>query len=41
MILVLILTYILQSMGVPEAVQLWQWFMDNIVITIILVVLLA
>lgn len=41
MILVLILTGILQSLGVPEAQALWGWFGDNLFWTVLMVIFLA
>jgi hypothetical protein len=41
MILVWILTDILQSQHVDWAVQLWHWFGDNVLLTILMLLFLA
>jgi len=38
MILVLIITYILQGIGIPEAQMLWAWFGDHLFWTIFLLI---
>lgn len=41
MILVWILTAILQSAHIPAAVALWQWFGENWLLTILMLIFLA
>jgi hypothetical protein len=41
MILVFILTWILESMGNPTALDLWHWFGHHILLTILLLVVLG
>ena len=36
MFVVFILTWILESLGNPTAIELWHWFGDNLFLTIIL-----
>lgn len=41
MLVVWILTWILQSVGVAEAVTLWNWFGDHVLATILLILFLG
>lgn len=41
MILVVVVTYILAGMGVPEAIALWNWFGSHLWITILMIIFLA
>lgn len=41
MILVFVLTAILQSLDVQAAVQLWQWFGEHALLTILMLIFLA
>lgn len=41
MLVVWVVTAILQSMDVPVAVQLWDWFGRHVLLTILLILFLA
>jgi hypothetical protein len=41
MVVVWILTYILQSQGVADAVTLWHWFGQHELLTILLLIFLG
>lgn len=41
MVLVYVLTAILQSLHIPEAVLLWHWFGSHVLLTILMLIFLA
>lgn len=41
MLLVWILTYILQSLGVHDALLLWHWYGQHPVLTVLMILFLA
>lgn len=41
MLIIWVLTWILQTLNIPEAVQLWHWFGDHVLATILLILFLG